>query len=347
VTVWDDLKANPERHDLFRILREIERSSPGKPRIGENTVLSDEAVSLGQPPFMAFPDANVASVGATMRGTPKVFTRFLGFFGPQGALPLTTTVEAYHWVLGARPDLSFPSFTDIFTNRFLQLFFRAWADARPIASHDRPNDDRFGRYIAAFAGIGTDATRDRDGVPDIAKLPYAGLVSPRVKSARRLAQLIRGVLKLDAEVVERIGTWLPFEPEDRMSLGARGSALGVDTFVGNRAYSINDKFRITIRTESLEQYTSLLPSGPAADNLADLVFFHIGYRFEYDVELALPARLAPATQLGVSGQLGWTSWISPPADVGEDDYLTDARFDLAERRKAAQAERQRTATGMQ
>ena len=84
-----------------------------------------------------------------------------------------------------------------------------------------------------------------------------------------------------------------------MSVGARGSALGVDTFVGTRAYSINDKFRITIKTTSLEQYTGLLPNAPMADNLADLVFFHIGYRFEYDVELSLPARLAPPAQLGV------------------------------------------------
>jgi type VI secretion system protein ImpH len=136
-----------------------------------------------------------------------------------------------------------------------------------------------------------------------------------------------------------------FEPGDQMAVGQRGSALGVDTFVGKRSYSINDKFRITVRTTSLEQYKGLLPNAPMADRLADLVFFHIGHRFEYDVELALPARLAPPAQLGASGQLGWTSWVAPRADAGEDEYLTDARFDLAERRKAAQAERSRRQAG--
>ena len=50
-----------------------------------------------------------------------------------------------------------------------------------------------------------------------------------------------------------------------------------------------------------------------ADKLADLVFFHVGHRFEYDVELSLPARLAPPARLGVAGQLGWTSWVAPRA----------------------------------
>lgn len=338
MTVWEKLNAEPFRHDLLRTLREFERSTPAKPRIGENTALSDEVVNLGQEPFVDFPAANIVKVDKTRRGTPKLYSRFLGFFGPQGALPYSTTVEAYHWFLPPRPDVAFPRFVDIFANRFLQLFYRTWADARPIANHDRPADDRFGRYIGAFAGIGTPATANRDGVPDIAKYPYAGLVAPRVKSARRLAQLIRGVFKIDASITERIGSWLSFEPSDLMALGTNGSSLGVDTFLGVRAFSINDKFRITIRTASLAEYESFLPGSGPADNLSDLVFFHIGYRFEYDVELSLPAKLAPPTQLGVSGRLGWTSWVAPRTDAGEDAYLTDARFDLAERRRAAQAE---------
>lgn len=342
MSIWNSLNAEPFRHDLLRMMREFERSSPEKPRIGDNSVLAEEVVSLGQEPFADFPASNISAVGKTRRGTPKLYTRFLGFFGPQGALPLATTLEAYSWVNSTRPDVSFPRFVDMFANRFLQLFFRAWADARPIAQHDRPGEDHFGRYVASFAGIGTPATANRDTVPDIAKLPYAGLVSSRVKSARRLEQLIRGVFKLNASVIERIGSWLTFEPDDLMAVGSRGSSLGVDTFVGKRSYSINDKFRISVKTTSLEQYAALLPNAPMADRLADLVYFHIGYRFEYDVELALPARLAPPTQLGVSGQIGWTSWIAPRQDAGENEYLTDARFDLAERRKAAQAERRRT-----
>ena len=106
-----------------------------------------------------------------------------------------------HWSNGRDP--SFARFTDIFSNRFLQLFFRAWADARPIAQHDRPDRDRFFRYVGAFAGIGVDSLAERDSLPDISKLPFAGLVSSGVKSASRLRQLVRGVFNVDADVEER------------------------------------------------------------------------------------------------------------------------------------------------
>ena len=67
-------------------------------------------------------------------------------------------------------DDAFPRFLDLFNHRFLQLFFRAWADARPIAQHDRPEDDRFVAYIGSMIGIGSQPYRDLDTVPDVAKL---------------------------------------------------------------------------------------------------------------------------------------------------------------------------------
>ncbi len=337
MTYRDDLKDAPQRFDFFRVMRDLERATPDKPRIGNSNVLAEDVVAVGQDPFVEFPESNITSVDETARGLTRLHTRFLGYFGPQGALPLSTTIEARNWYL---KDPSFARFADVFANRFLQLFFRAWSDARPIAQFDRPRQDRFARYVGSFAGIGSDPYIGRDDVEDIAKLPYAGLVASRIKSSRRLAQLIRGAFNLDASVVERVGSWLVFEPDDRMRLGAQGSSLGQDTFIGARAYSINDKFRITIVTQSLEDYTDLLPSHSTADRLADLVFFYVGHRFEYDVELSLPAHLAPPVRLGESGQLGWTSWITPPrGPEAEGRYVSDARFNLSERRRARKAEK--------
>ena len=187
-------------------------------------------------------------------GSAKLRTRFLGFFGPQGALPLTTTVEAYNWSL--QRDTSFVHFTDIISNRFLQLFFRAWADARPIAQHDRPADDRFFAYVGSLTGVGTEAFLGRDSVPDIAKVSFAGLTGSQVKSAARLRQLIAGVLQVEVEIEERVGSWLVFEPSDQTALGARHSGLGVDASLGVMAYSINDKIRIRIVAADLAQYRS-------------------------------------------------------------------------------------------
>jgi type VI secretion system protein ImpH len=341
VSFRDGLKAEPWLHDFFVTMRELERSSPDKPRIGASMIAAEDVVRLGQDPYLDFPASNLTEYSQNAAGIPNIKTRFLGFFGPQGALPLTTTVEAYGW--SQQHDPSFARFTDLFANRFQQFFYRAWADARPIAQYERPAADRFFHYVGTACGIGSEAFRNRDRVDDIAKVGFAGLVGAQVKSASRLAQFISGVFGIAVEVVERIGSWLVFEPGDRMALGAHGGSLGSDAVLGTRAFSINDKIRIRIDASTLVQYRRFLPPGDLSEKLTDLVFFYIGHRFDFDVELGLRADLAPPVRLGQSGELGWTAWIAPkPAAEGEVVYIRDARFNPMERRSAAPAQKPRT-----
>jgi type VI secretion system protein ImpH len=342
VTFREELQKDPWGTDFFTALRELERSAKSKPRIGDSAVVAEDVVNLGQDPFVEFAASNVTKFEDADGQIPKLYSRFLGFFGPQGALPLNTTIDAYLWSNGRDP--SFARFTDIFSNRFLQLFFRAWSDARPIAHHDRPDDDRFADYVGTFAGIGVDSLQERDSLADIAKLPFAGLVNPEVKSASRLRQLVRGIFHVDIEVEERVGSWLTFEPSDRLLMGVGDAALGVDTYLGDRVYSINEKICVLIRARDLRQYRQFLPTGDLSDQLTDLIFFYIGHRFEFDVKLALPARYAPPTTLGQSGELGWTAWITPDNDAAADVYFEDAHFNALERRRAErEAKRSRKA----
>ncbi len=330
MTYRDELLAEPWRFDFFSVLRELERASPDKPRIGDSSSLSEDLVEILQDPFLEFPASNIVRFENKKDAAPALYTKFLGFLGPQGALPLDKTIEAFLW--NNRHDPSFSRFLDIFGNRFRQLFFRAWSDARPIGQFDRPKEDRFYSYVGSVAGIGSESFFDRDSVDDIAKLSFAGLVGSHIKCGPRLMQLIRGVFKVDIEVLERIGSWLSFEKSDMVALGSSGYSLGENVFLGAHVYSINEKIRISIKAGDLEQYRRFLPSGDLSDNLTDLIFFYLGHRYEFDIQLSLPARCAPAAQLGVSGELGWTSWIMPDNDAPEDVYLSNARFDPMERR---------------
>ena len=124
-----------------------------------------------------------------------------------------------------------------------------------------------------------------------------------------------------------------FEQSDRLLLGG-DAQLGLGTYVGDRVYSINDKICVLIVARDLEQYRQFLPRGELFDQLTDLVFFHIGHRFEFDVRLSLPARHAPPTRLGESGELGWTAWVTPDNEAGLDVYFDDAHFNALERRRA-------------
>ena len=45
-------------------------------------------------------------------------------------------------------DPTFAVFADLFHHRMLSFFYRAWAQAQPTVSFDRPEADRFGAYVA-------------------------------------------------------------------------------------------------------------------------------------------------------------------------------------------------------
>ena len=174
MTILDEMQKEPWRFDFFSVMRRLERINRDRPRIGDSAARREEYVTLGQDPYLDFPASNLSRVVPDGQRL-KIFVKFLGLLGPQGALPLTTTEESLGWHL--MRDEAFPRFLDLFNHRFIQLFFRAWADARPIAQHDRPRDDRFIAYIGSLIGVGSTPLRDLDSVPDQAKLAFAGLIS--------------------------------------------------------------------------------------------------------------------------------------------------------------------------
>lgn len=311
-------------------LRRIERETHG-PRIGRNARLAQEAVRLGQDPFLAFPAEDFTpprNAAPGPAGLPRELrTPLFGLFGPFGALPLTTTEEVARWL--AAGDAAFTDFADIFAARFIQLHFRAWSDAHPISQHDRPDDDRFQVYVGAVAGVATPAFRHHDGLPDTARLPLVSLFGGRVRSPARLRQMIATHLGLDVRVEEHVVGWLDFESGDLTRLGARGQ-LGRDAFLGSKLCSVNETIRLHIRTASLAQYRHMLPGAPGAGRLAEIVFWYLGKTLDVDVALSLPADQVEGARLGVSASLGWMAALPrrAPPGAAPDAMVEAARFRL-------------------
>lgn len=323
------LEAEPWRFDFYAVMRRLERSFPERGRIGDVASRRDEYVALGEQAFLDFPASTIAEAGRDAQGRLRLFVKFLGLLGPQGALPLATTEETYHWQL-ARDD-AFPRFLDILNHRFLQLFYRAWADSRPVAQHDRPDLDRFAAYIGSMIGVGSKPYLARDSVPDPEKLAHAGLIGAQAKSASRLQRLLAGLFKTQVEIEQFVGMRLVFDPADRTRLGGAHCTLGGDALLGASVYSVEDKFRVKIVAADLEQFERFLPNGDRCEPLADAVFLHLGEQFEWDVELALPVGEVKPVRLGQSGHLGWTSWMAPNWTTEEGALRRDARFHPAER----------------
>ena len=250
-------------------------------------------------------------------------------FGPQGALPLTTTEESYRWLL--ERDDAFPRFADIFQRRFIALFFRAWADARPIAQNDRPGQDRFRAYIGSMIGVGTPPFRDANSLSDFAKMEYAGLLAPRVKSASRLRGLLSGLFGVRVEIDEFVGAWLTLEANERSRLGARHSRMGSDCVLGASVFNVADKFRVRVFVRDFAQYLRFLPGSDCAQEIGDAVFLYIGEEYDWDMELAIPAGEIRPVRLGEGAKLGWTSWMAPNWSKTDETIRKDARFHVVSR----------------
>lgn len=323
-----DTTADSENVDFFNLMRRLESASPQKPRIGDSSTRGGDIVSLGQLPHIEFADNNVALISTPEDGRNLVLSRFLGLLGPQGALPLHTTYEAVHW-LNMR-DPAFSRFLDIFNNRFQQLFFRAWANARPAVQADRPRDNQFVNYIGAMIGTGTAALRQRDSLHDFSKLAIAGLIAPAVKSASRIENMLTWLFKAKVSVQQFVGVWLPLDRQEQVSLAHGNCSLGVDSLIGTSAFSLQDKFRIKLEVRDLNEFETFLPDGKHFQPLADAIKFYLGNIFIYDVEIGMAQRKTKATQLGQFGRLGWTSWMKSPHDSGSDALRWDCRFHPAE-----------------
>ncbi len=326
----DAILADAESFDFFEACRQFERASPGKPRISDSATRREEYVRFGQDPYFAFASSNLNRANQTTDGAVSVYVRFLGLTGPQGALPLATTEEAYQFARD--DDDALARFMDLFNNRFIQLFYRAWADSRPITHRDRPDaDDRFSAFMGSGIGLGSSVYRNLDSVDDMAKIAFSGLLGSKVKSASRLRQVLSAMFGTRVEIQEFVGMRLVFEPDQRSRMGQAFSTLGRDILMGSAAYSVQDKIRIRVFADSLAMFETMLPVGPQARPFADMLHFYLGLELQWDVELCLPAREARGMVLGSSGRLGWTSWLSPNWAMEKEQYRSDARFDLAKR----------------
>ena len=314
--------------DFLDLMRSLERASPDKPRIGVGGSRSEAIVQLGQEPHVDFSRNNVSLISQTRDGKPFVLSRFLGLLGPQGALPLNTTYETTHW--NNMRDPAFARFLDIFNHRFLELFYRAWANSRPAVQADRPDENQFVTYLGAMIGIGTPVTQGRGSMKNFTKLALAGLMSPSVRSASRLENIVSWMFKVQVDVEQFIGVWLPLEETERSTLTKGKCGLGIDSLLGRSAFSLTEKFRIRIAVKNIKEFEAFLPSGHFFRLLADAVDFYLGAVFLYDVALGLVQSEAEPMQLGAFGRLGWTSWMGKSPAGAPDELRWDCRFHPAE-----------------
>lgn len=300
----------PWEYDFFHVLRCIECLYPDRPRLGRTVRPAQEPIRLGQEPSLEFAPAVLSQVVASADRETQIYVRFLGLLGPNGPMPLHLTDHARERMLHGG-DVTFARFLDVFNHRFLSLFYRAWAQAQPAVTHDRPHEDRFPIYIGSLFGLGSERVRHRDAVPDAAKLFHVGLLTRQVRNRAGLESLLGHYFKVPTRVEEFVARWLEIRAEDQSHLGVRDDSarLGAGAVLGSRTWDRQHSIRVCIGPLDLARYEAFLPGGADLEALVVWLRTYLCFELDWDLSLMLRQEQVPRMRLGEYGRLGWTTWL--------------------------------------
>lgn len=335
--LWlQNLAEKPYRFDFYQTLRHIESAHPHLPRLGEAVRPSDEPVRIGQPAEQTFAPAPLQALQYTAEGVPRLMQRIFGLIGPNGPLPthmteLTRDRGQHH------ADLGLQRFLDTFTHRFGLLFYRAWAQAQPVVSLDRPGDNAFARRLGSLAGLGSESLMARDAVGDAAKLHFTGRLARHVRDADGLLAWCKSEFDAQVQVEQWSGHWMPLARDERTRLRKRDSqGVGQGAVLGASAWDVQHKFRIVIGPLKLARYHAFLPGGSDLAKLQSMVRQWVGLEFEWDLKLILARPDVPSLSLGRSGELGRSAWLGRYKRAADaDDLIINVERTLHARRPTA------------
>lgn len=315
VNVLNELERDPHSFDFHVALRRLECAFRDRPRFGTAVRPSEEPVRIGQEPSMAFAPAELAAFNQRSDGGPaRLSVAFMGLFGPNGALPTHLTEFARDRLRNAG-DATFARFADIFHHRIFLLFHRAWSSTQPAAEHDRPEQDRFRRYIGSITGFGAKSVAE--ALPRDVPFYYAGLFATANRSAEGLANLLSDYFDMPIRIEEFVHEWGDLPESSRFRLGgsAETSALGRTSVVGARVLLCQQGFRVVMGPLERDAFRRLLPGGAALERLAALVRAYAGEEFTWDVRLVLAEDATEPLRLGRNGRLGWNSRLGAAGRV--------------------------------
>ena len=308
------LRDEPHKFDFFQAVRLLENAHPGLPRVGTSMRLRDDPIRFAQSPSLSFAPAALASFAPADGDAPPTLTqRFFGLFGANGPLPLHMTEYARERARRMPSDRALVRFLDMFHHRLLSLLYRAWAEAQPAVSLDRPDNDPFSRWVGSLAGYGQATLMGRDAVPDGARLAAVGILGRSVHGAEGLERILNDFFRVPVRVHQWQPHWmrLPEDAHSRIGLRNAPVALGQNALIGARVWDCQTRFRIEIGPLTLEQYRRFLPGGESMKRLRDWVLNYVGYELSCEMQLVLRKEEVPAVRLGSGGALGWTSWLGP------------------------------------
>jgi len=331
----------PERYEFFQLVRLYEMVfNKDTGNLGGDAVSEQirfrNSLRLGFAPSQV--DAMVGRYQQDEEGLEtaeleqvEITPSFMGMLGINGTLPIHYTEQVIHHERFKR-DPSGRAFLDLFTNRAVGHFYRAWKKYKLHILYETDRRNRFAPLILSLTGLGFDALRERmseapGAIDDESIAFFAGLLRQRPVSAETLERVLSGYFREKVVIEQFVGRWYAVPTDQRSTLGGKNASLGTNLLVGERIWQRNLRIRIHIGPLSHERYMAFLPKGEIAYALEKILTLATGGQFEYEIRPILRAAdVRPVSLGGSSGaRLGYDAFmLTKPASTDRSDtrYLT-------------------------
>jgi type VI secretion system protein ImpH len=353
VALSRQLADQPYRFEFFQAVRLLEQlacqnegDAEGIPieyrPVGYDHLPQQESVRFRVLVSHTFPSSEIVSMKVTEatgedRSVPmaEMVVPFLGLIGPSGVLPRHYTQLVIE--RSRQKDFALRDFLDIFHHRTISFFYRAWEKYRLPAVMERAardryveSEDRFTSSLYALLGFATRGLRDRLMYSQSVLLYFSGHFSHFPRTVTALESVLGEYYELPIAVLQFQGQWLYLDRDDRSQTCSaqfpqgRNCQLGRNVTVGQRVWSVENKFRIRLGPLTYDQFCRFLPGRSGLVSLCQLARTYVGPESDFDVQPVLEAAEVPRSQLGGliqnASYLGWNTWLRSrpmPHDAGD------------------------------
>jgi len=251
---------------------------------------------------------------ATIQMTPA----FMGLLGANGTLPLHYT----EWIAACEHtdrDESIRACLDLFSDRSISLFFRAWIKYRPEHAIDVHGEDPYRPLLLSLG------TRHAAEPRADAMAFYIGLLRQRPMSAAALGCILPDYFGVPIVIEQFVGGWDDIADARQCRMGGGNATLGHSGALGVRAWRHDLGVMMHVGPLCKADFELFLPGAAGAlalESLLALVGIP-GLRYAAHVMLR-PEDVAPLDLVGGSRpgkRIGWDARLGQSGKTADVRYL--------------------------
>jgi type VI secretion system protein ImpH len=241
---------------------------------------------------------------------------FMGLLGANGTLPLhyTEWIAAHEYT---ERDESIRACLDLFSDRSIGLFFRAWTKYRPEHAIDVDGEDPYRPLLLSLGARPAPQPHTQSGDFDPradAMVLYLGLLRQRPMSAAALSCILPDYFGVPIAIEQFVGGWDDIADNRQCRMGGENATLGHSGALGVRAWRHDLGITLHIGPLCKADYERFLPGTDCARALETILALagipalrymaHVMLRPEDVAPLDLVGGSRPGKRIGFDARLG-------------------------------------------